>query len=811
MPLVLAEPAKHNKNKTMIKSLLLTALRNFRKDKWYSLLNVLGLTIGITFSLFLIFYVTDELNFDNHHQKANRIYRINTYIQEKDKNTDWTLTQLPLGPQVKKDYPEVEEMVRFVGRERTLFKNGEKSFYETKAFYADSTVFKVFTHKFLEGSPGSALNAPFDIVITKSLAIKYFGKGTPAVGKTLKSVYDTYRVTGVIEDMPQNSHFRYDMLISLSTNIRSNPDGGNWGNFSIFTYVLLKPGASSKSFNKKLADLYTTFVDPVFKPFNITMRYDVQNIRSIHLNSNLQYEPEELGSMSYIWTFSSVAFFMLLIACINYMNLTTARSARRAKEIGIRKVAGSSRQQLIWQFLSESLFTAIVAVLLSVVLMFAFLSIFNSLSGKAFTLGTLLQPFNLLLLLGVALFTGLVGGSYPALYLSGFKPVTILKGSLSKASGNVTLRRTLVVLQFSISMVMLICTWVVYSQLSYLRKKDLGFDKTEVMMVTVNTGQDERSKILAMNNEVRTLPGVKEVGTGNSYPGAPNINLNLFTVQTDSGFVDKGIECYSVDERYFSTLGIKIVKGRNFSGLADTLRSIMVNEAMVKQFGWKDPLGKRIRFPGDTSSNYLEVVGVFNDFNQKSLYNPISPLLLFYGPNGNVIQLKMNAANLAGSIAKVESIWKKYFPQLPFEYKFLDDDFNSQYTADQKRGKIFAAFSVLTIIITCLGLLGLTAYTTQQKQKEISIRRVMGASILQVVTMITRNYLWLALISSFIAFPVAWYFMSNWLKVFPYNAGISALPFVVSALVIVFTAASTAMFHSARAALANPADNLRSE
>jgi putative ABC transport system permease protein len=515
--------------------------------------------------------------------------------------------------------------------------------------------------------------------------------------------------------------------------------------------------------------------------------------------------------MSYIWIFSAVAFFMLLIACINYMNLTTARSARRAKEIGIRKVTGSTRSQLISQFLSESIVTAFVAVLLSVLLMFILLRVFNTLSGKEFTLGTLLRPFNLLLLLGVILFTGLIGGSYPALYLSSFKPVSILKGTLSKASGNINLRRTLVVLQFSISMIMLICTWIVYSQLSYLRKKDLGFDKSQVMSVTVNTGEDERGKIFAMNNEFRNLPGIKDVGTGNSYPGAPSVNLNLFKVQTDSGYVDKAVECYSVDERYFPTLGIKMIKGRNFSGPADTLHSIVVNEAMVKHFGWNEPIGKRLKFPGDTSNNYLEVVGVFNDFNQKSLYNPIAPLLLFYGPNSNIIQLKMSGDHIATQIAKVETTWKKYFPQLPFEYKFLDQDFNSQYTADQKRGKIFAAFSILTIIITCLGLLGLTAFTTQQKQKEISIRRVMGASIMQVVNLTTRNYLWLTLISAFIAFPVAWYFMNNWLKIFPYNTGLSFFPFIISAIVIVITASATAMFYSTKAALTNPAKNLRTE
>jgi putative ABC transport system permease protein len=760
--------------------------------------------------LFLIFYIKDELNYDRQNKNADRIYRVNTYVHEKDKNTDIAITQLPLGPQMKKDYPEVEEMVRLNGRERTLFKNGENSFYETKVYYADSTLFKVFTVKFVEGNATTALGAPFDIVISKSLAKKYFGN-VSAIGKTLRTVYDVYKVTGVFEDVPKNSHIRYDMLISMSTLLRNNQGQDNWGSFNNFTYLLLKPGADPKELNKKLADVYKKYVDPIFKQFNITMRYDLQNITAIHLHSNLQFEPEELGSMSYIWIFSAVAFFMLLIACINYMNLTTARSARRAKEIGIRKVTGSSKRQLVTQFLGESLFTSFVAVLLSVLLVLLLLSTFNSLSGKTFTVANVLQSSNIMLLLGIVLFTGLVGGSYPAFYLSGFKPVGILKGALSKASGNINLRRTLVVVQFSISMIMLICTWVVYSQLSYVRKKDLGFNKDQVMTVTINTGEDERSKIFAMNNDFRDLPGVQSVGAANSYPGSPNINLNLFSVQTNTGYVDKAIESYNIDEHYMDALGIKLVKGRNFSGPPDTSHSILVNEALVKHFGWDEAIGKRMKFPGDTSNNYLEVVGVFHDFNQKSLYNPIAPLILFYYPNGNVIQLKMNTSNMKSSIGKIESTWKKYFPQLPFEYKFLDENFDSQYAADQKRGKIFAAFSILTIIITCLGLLGLTAFTTQQRQKEISIRRVLGASTTEVVTLITKNYLWLALIAAVIAFPVAWYFMNKWLQIFPYNAGLSVLPFAMSALVILVTAIGTASFHSARAALSKPAKNLRTE
>lgn len=796
----------------MIKNLVLVALRNFKRDKWYSLLNILGLTIGITFSMFLIFYITDELNYDRYHEKADRICRIVSYIQEQDKNTNWTSTQLPLASTLKKDFPEVEESARFIGRERTLFKSGNNSFYETKIYYADSTVFNIFTYPFIAGNAANALNEPNSIVISKTLAEKYFGKKTPAVGKTLKTVYDVYKVTGVIEDVPKNSHIVFDMLISASTVLKGNQNGqDNWGGFGNFTYVLLKPGTNAEAFNKKLLPMYDKYMAPIFAQYNVKIHYGVQPITSIHLHSDLEGEPEELGSMSYIWIFSAVAFFMLLIACINYMNLTTARSARRAKEIGIRKVTGSSRKQLVLQFLSESLLTAFVAVLLSVILMVILLHVFNSISGKAFTMQNLFQPFNILFLLGIALFTGLAGGSYPALYLSGFKPVSILKGALSKASGNVNLRRTLVVVQFSISMIMLICTWVVHSQLSYLRKKDLGFNKDQVMTVTVNTGEDERSKISAMNNEFRSLPGIRDVGTGNSYPGSANVNLNLFSIESKNGYVDKGIESYGIDEHFLRSLNITVVKGRNFLNLSDTLHSIMVNEAMVKHFGWDNALGKRVKFPGDTSGRYLEVVGVIKDFNQKSLYNPIVPLLLFYSPNSNIIQLKMNPGNISSSIAKVENTWKKYFPPLPFEYKFLDEDFNSQYAADQKRGKIFAAFSVLTIIITCLGLLGLIAFTTEQRQKEISIRKVMGASIRQLIPLITTNFILLVGISCLIAFPVAYLFMNKWLEIFPYNTGLTITPFLLSALVVLLITMLTVIFHTVKAALANPVKSLRTE
>jgi putative ABC transport system permease protein len=793
----------------MFKNVLRIALRNFRKDKWFSLINILGLTIGVTFSLFLIFYVKDELSYDRFNTNADRIYRIVTYVTEKDKNTNFTYTEAPLAFQMKKDYPEVQEAARMLIRERTLFKVDDKGFFETKAYYADSNIFKIFTAKFLEGNPNTALIEPHSIVINKTTADKYFGKNVLAFGKTLHTVYDLYKVTGVFEDIPENTHIRYNMLISMSSD--SNNYNQNWGSFNYFTYALLRPGTSQQAFQKKVDHTVEKFVKPVFDPFGVKMRFYAEPIVDIHLHSDLEREPEELGSMSYIWTFSAVAFFMLLIACINYMNLTTARSARRAKEIGIRKVTGSGRGPLIAQFLGESVITAMAAVLLSFILIVLLFPVFNSISGKSFSITTLLQPFNILLMLGIGLFTGLVGGSYPAFYLSAFQPVSILKGALSKASGNINLRRTLVVLQFSIAMVMLICTWIVYSQLEYMRNKDLGFDRNQVITVVVNTGKYEPDKIIAMGNDFHRLSSVADVGVGNSYPGSGNTSLNLFRVQTKTGHLDKGIECYGVDAHYFSALGIKVIAGRNFEP-ADTSHGTMVNESLVKHFGWDQPIGQRITFPGDTAvKDYLEVVGVVKDFNQNSLYNPIQPLLFYYGPISNIYIMKLKPGNSSKTLAQVEGVWKKYFPALPFEYKFLDEGLNSQYVADQKRGKIFASLAILTIMITCLGLLGLTAYTTQQRQKEISVRRVLGASVGEIITLITRNYFWLAMIAAAIAFPVAWYFMSNWMKSFSYSPGISAIPFIVSALLIMITAILTATFHSAKAALSKPSNNLRSE
>lgn len=794
----------------MIKNLLLIALRNFRRDKWYSLLNILGLMIGITFSLFLIFYVKDELSYDKYNEKSDRIFRVVSYIKEPERDTmRWPIVQYPLGPTLSKDFPEVEQSVRFVPSGQTAYKKGDLSFYEEKVFFADSNVFQVFTHKFLEGNPASALKEPNTIVLTQSIAKKYFGNNK-AVGQSIQQAAgDVYKVTAVIEDVPKNSHFRFNMLISNSTLDKNF--AASWGGFNFFNYVLLKKGTSPQAFQKKLEPMYDKYMASIFKQYNITIRYGIQPITSIHLKSDMQNEPEELGSMSYIYIFAAVAFFMLLIACINYMNLTTARSARRAKEIGIRKVTGVTKPQLVSQFLVESTLTALFALLLSIGLIALLLPVFNALSGKSISFRSLLEPGTFVLLLAVVVFVGLVGGSYPAFYLSSFNPISILKGSLSKGSSNVTLRRSLVVVQFSISMIMIICTWVVYKQLNYLRTKDLGFNKEQVLALNANSNGDTRSKILAFKNEVRSLPHVISSSTAQSTPGG-GVSFNLFSVETKNGYVDKGVHVYGADEYYFGTLGMKITQGRGFSGLADTLHSIVVNERMLKEFGWENaPIGKRVKFPGDTSGRFLEVVGVVKDFNQQSLYNPITPLIITYAPNSSNVQLKLEPADIPKTVAAVEKVWKKHFPELPFQYTFLDQDFDSQYEADQKRGKIFSTFSILTVMITCLGLLGLIAFTTQQRQKEISIRKVMGANMGQIIPLITRNFVYLVLLSCLVAFPVAFLFMNQWLQIFPYNAGLGTIPFIMSAVIVMVITLMTVMFHTLRAALSNPVKSLRSE
>lgn len=794
----------------MFRNLLLVAVRNLKRDGWYSLLNIIGLTIGITFSLLLIFYIKDELSYDRYHEKADRIVRIVANIKEPSKDTmRWASNPYPMGPEMVKDYPEVEDAIRFVGNGKMMLREGDHRFYNDDSYFVDSGFFRVFTYKLLEGNPNTALVEPKSLVLTESVAKKYFGQSTGNLGRTLLDDSGAvYRVTGVMEDVPKNSQLTFTVLMS-NTTLPPN-FSPNWGSFNFNTYALLKPHTNLALFNEKLKAIYPKFMASIFSQYNIKIRMSAQPLTAVHLHSEDIAGPGDVGSMSYIYIFAAVALFMLLIACINYMNLTTARSARRAKEIGIRKVTGSTKSQLVMQFLVESTLCTVLALLVSMGLIALLLPTFNTLAGKYISYRMLLEPSTFLILLGIIIFVGFSGGSYPALYLSRMKPVSILKGALSKGSSNVVLRRTLIVLQFSISMTMLISTFIVYKQLKYLRNIDMGFHKEQVVNISVNASNDVGSKITAFKNEMRNTPGVVAVSTSESLPGHGN-SFNLFSVQTENGYMDKGVDVYAVDEDFFNTLGIKMTQGRNFVGLPDTLRRVVVNENLVKFFGWKTAIGKHIKFPGDTSGRYLEVVGVFKDFNQKSLYSPMAPLILLYRPHNSNIQLKLDGKNIPATMSAIGREWKGMFPEMPFEYAFLDQEFDNQYAADQRRGKIFTAFSILTVVITCLGLLGLIAFTTEQRQKEISIRKILGASLSEIIPLITRNFVYLVGLSCLIAFPVSWWFMRHWLDNFSYNTGMTVAPFILSALAVLFLTLLTVIYHTVRAALANPSKSLRTE
>jgi len=791
----------------------MVSFRALRKDKGYTLLNILGLTAGIAFSLLLLFYIMDELSYDRFNEQAARIYRISSYVKEPNNITRWAYTQFPLAQALQRDYPEVEQATRIARNDGAMYKSGAQLFFEPKILFADSNMFDVFTVKFLEGDPKLALVAPNSLVLTETLAEKYFGKGRSPLGQSLINNRGTlYKITGVIKDLPKNSHILYSGLISMSTIPKESTT--DWSALGVYTYVLLRPHVDVRGFEKKLLTMYDKYMASIFNQFNIKISYGVQPVTAIHLHSELGGEPEELGSISYIYIFSIAAIFLLMIACINYMNLATARSSRRAKEIAVRKVAGSSRSRLIMQFLTESVLVTLLSFFLSLVCVYLLLPAFNELSGKLLSLHTLIRSDTFLLLFAIILFVGLAGGSYPAFYLSKFKPIAVLKGNLSRGSKNSTLRKILVVLQFSISMIMLICTLVVFDQLQFIRNKDLGFNRQGVLHITVHTGGDNfQGRLLDFKNELQKDPSIQSVSTSDNIPGSPMTSYRLFTVESGNGFIDKPLDTYGIDGDFINTLGMRLVKGRNFSSSpsADTANSVIVNESMVKHFNWGDAIGKKIKLPGDTSGKYFEVVGVIKDFNQKSLYNPVTPLLLFDRPGRGNVEAKISLQNIPATIAGIENIWKNMFPGFPFQYTFLDQDFASQYAADQKRGKIFFAFSALTIAISCLGLLGLVSYTSEQRKKEISMRKVLGAGTRQIIALISTNYMVLMGISTLIAFPIAYYFMHKWLELFYYKTKLSAPIFLISALAVFLITLITVSFHTVKAAIAKPIDNLRME
>jgi putative ABC transport system permease protein len=790
----------------MFKNGFKVSLRNIKNEKEYTAINILGLTLGITCTLYLLLYVLDELSYDRFHKNADRIYRVITHITEGENQLSRAVTQIPLAEELVEKYPEVQNATRFYTIGRELIQQGDKLFYEEEIYFADSTVFDMFDYPFLSGDPGTALDQPFSIVITESMAVKYFGE-TEALDKTLVYVdhNQNYKVTGVIKDVPHNTHFRFDALMSISS-FPPFKESENWGRPFAVTYIQLpdkyEPARFEKNFEKVLAE----HVNPIFEKKGVKISYELQRITDIHLRSKIQEETEAGGDISYIYIFCAIAAFILIIACINYMNLAIARSARRAKEVGIRKVVGSQRGQLVVQFLTESVVLAFISLVISLILVYLFLPTFNSLAEKQLTHLDLLDPFVLLAMAGILFFVGIGGGSYPAFYLSRFNPAAVLKGGPSGKGGNLFTRKILVVVQFTISTFMLICTLVVFDQLQFIMNKDLGFDKEQVLMIAIDDG-NMRQSLTALHNRVINESSVENFATASAAPG-DDIRLALVPVEDEEGkMTERTVSWFAADYNFVTALGMTIVEGRNFSRdiLSDTAKAVLVNEAMVEKMGWKNPLGKRFQ--------NREVVGVLQDYHQNSLYEEIQPLVILLNKNNYYTFIKIGGSDLHETVKKVENAWQEVFPNKPFEFQFLDQNFDAQYKAAERRGVIFTIFSAFSVIIACLGLLGLTAYTTEQRAKEIGIRKVVGAGTSNIVVLIGKDFILLVALSIVIAVPVAYYFMGRWLEDFAYKIRLDdeAITFILSAAITLSITMLTVGYHSAKAATSNPVKSLRAE
>ena len=789
----------------MLKNLIKTALRHIQKHSGYSLLNVLGLTLGITSALFLIIYVSDELSYDRYHENADRIYRVSSKITEPDDQFTWNVAQIPMGPQVVQDYPEVQSFVRFINMPRSLYKYEDKEYIEEDFYYADSTLFDIFSYKVIKGEVQTAVKDPGKIVLTETTAARYFGNADP-IGKTLTAGDNTFEVTGIIEDVPSNSHFRFD-AVSARNNLPKQL--GSWGNFGVFTYLLFPQNYDVKAFVTKIQGMYDAHMKTIFEPLKIKIEYILEPITKIHLYSTNPGEPEPTGSITYVIIFGIVALFLVLIAAMNYMNLATARSASRAREVGLRKVVGSRRGPLVAQFLSESVVLTIISFIISVILLIILLPKFNLLAGKSFNLSTLVSPIVIISVLGIVLLTGILGGSYPAFFLSRFSPLTVLKGEVTQGSAGSIFRKILVVIQFTISVAMIICTMVVFRQLKYLKNMDQGFNQENVLTLELNQGMVRKYPVLKLalleNNEIKYVTSTNtQIGEGSGKV--------IFNMETDQGMSQRGINFAVVDHDFIDALGIKIVSGRDFQQdmPSDTLTGVVVNETLAKRLGWSDAIGKKVQL-GDGAQINARVIGVMKDYHQTGMYNEIESLMLVYRERNNIIYIKLSGNNKEQTLSFIENKWKEVFPDQPFTYTFLSERFNRQFEADEKRGKIFTIFTILAILIACLGLFGLASYMVEQRTREIGIRKVFGADEGVIIRLISRDFIILILISIIIAIPAAYYFMSNWLENYVYRTNIGVSILAGAALMTIMLTFITISYKAYQAAILNPASSLKTE
>jgi putative ABC transport system permease protein len=808
----------------MLRNYLKTAIRNLWKSKGFSAINIIGLAIGLSTCLLILIFVMDELGYDRYNTKAGRIYRLDGDIKFGGNHFILAVAPAPAGPAVRKDYPEVEKEVRFRMQGGRLVKKGNQNIQEDAVVFADSTLFDVFTLPMIAGDPHTALVDAHTVVITERMAKKYFN-AVDVVGRTLL-MNDTipYKVTGVIRDIPAQSHFHYDFFVSMSE-VEETKRTDRWLSNNFNTYILLREGTDRRQFEAKLGQLVTRYVAPLiqqavnqsaedfFKQGN-SVGFSLTPLTDIHLHSNKTAELDANGNIQYVYIFTAVALFILLIACVNFMNLSTARSSNRAKEVGIRKVLGSLRGNLVWQFMIESILLSFISMLLALGLAYLFLPVFNELAGKQMVVGLFSRSWLVPAMLALVLIVGVLAGSYPAFFLSAFRPIAVLKGSVAAGFKTGWLRNSLVVFQFGISIFLLVGTAVIYRQLSYIHNRQLGFNREQVLIVdnTWHLGNDAR----AFKERLLKLPGVEGATMTGFLPTSDNRNDDAIFLSPDLD-TKKAIsmQTWQVDANYIPVLGMKMASGRNFSRdfLTDSSAAI-VNEAAVRLMQGADPLRQDVYELEDIQTKKLHkyhVIGVVKDFNFNSLREVVTPMVLFLREDRGQLALRVNPANARRLVGEIGEIWRQMAPSQPYSYTFMDDAFNNIYRTEQRMGGISLSFSLLAIFIACLGLFGLAAYAAEQRTREIGIRKVLGASVGGIVRLLSRDFLRLVVISAVIAFPLAWWAMNHWLRDFAYRITIGWEVFVLAGVVAVGIALMTVSFQAIRAALANPVVSLRNE
>lgn len=802
----------------MLKSYFKIAFRNLIRFKAYSLINIFGLAIGIAACIIILLFVTDEVSFDKHNEKAERIYRVHTRGKLLGNELNMAVSPAPLGETMVNDFPEVTASARIFYTPNMLIRYKDNVFNETRFFWADSSILDIFTIRFIQGDPKTALDQPHTVILTESLTEKYFGNEDP-MDKIINMEDGTpYTIKGVIENCPPNSHFRYDMFASLSS-WGGNERNDFWVSNNFYTYILLKEGTSATGLQKKLPEfarkyagpqlqqlLGITFDEALARGYNY--EFIMQPLVNIHLNSHLDYEIEPNSDIRYVYIFSVIALFILFIACINFMNLSTARSSIRSKEVGIRKVLGSSKARLVLQFLAESTLLTFFSVLIAIVLVEIFLPSFGTLAGKELRTGYFDNFLVIPALVITIIIVGTIAGTYPAFFLSSFQPVKVLKGGAGAVSRN-WLRSGLVIFQFTITIVLFICTFIVAGQMKYIQEKNLGFDKEHVLVI--QRAWTLENQVQAFKDELMKNTDIISVSNTDNLPGR-NFNQTVFKPEDAPLSQQYPLATMGTDYDFAKTLGLKVLDGRFFSKEISTdTTAVVLNEEAVKFMELKDPLGKRLILPGQNNPP-ITIVGILRDFHYESLRQKIRPLAVFINKGGTqFLAVRIKPHKVSQSVHFIQGQYKKFVPDKPFEYFFLDDDFNNLYQSEQKTGQIFSAFSILAIFIACLGLLGLTAFTVERRIKEIGIRKVLGASVSKIIFLIAKEFLKWIIIANLIAWPIAYYFMNNWLENFAYRAGITLWSFIYSGVIALIIALLTVSSQIIKAAASNPVEALRYE